>query len=554
MIVTKTPTGGFYFQPSCQVPFGFKLNNDEAWFTTPVPAEYILEIETDIFTGSITIDGIFVIVAAGDPFTPVSFVSVDGDPIATLTNLIGAITSYPKIMANWTWFITPTLLGASLTMRAKTATYIPSTFAVAIAGTTPVVDSFTAPIAGLVKRNFKLAWQLSVFDELHQAQETPCHPVQLVEPSYGQLRNIESVDIDFASLCSAYLKPTLITTACDRPIWDYGMGKRFRIRYGTSMKLDNNPPNTVLFDGGTYFVLKQNLDTIDGIAKYVREPPILVDNKGRALNQFFDSNLPLGDDAVAWGYMFYNGYDYTQTPKPASVKLKMNAAQIDANGAIIGGITTKELVVEDLNSSRMGVAAFPIGMANLGLTKQPTAVKLAFNFFVEGTYSGGDTYETALFNHEYRLCNCDDKHLEVYFLSRTGAIETITFEREYSVEQGVTQQEYKTARIGRNFLPPTKLVEDKLDRQRIGGTTQYQSEGTRTIKVTLKARPTPALMDFLESFTLSTLRYLRTKYEKNYGILNVEPITLNHSAYSTHKTTGLLTFEAELVIDSTNLL
>lgn len=554
MIVTKTPTGGLYFQPSCQVPFGFKLNNDEAWFTTPVPAEYILEIEPDIFTGSITIDGIFVIVAAGDPFTPVSFVSVDGDPIATLTNLIGAITSYPKIMANWTWFIAPTLLGASLTMRAKSSTYTPSAFAVVISGTTPIVDSFTAPVAGVVKRNFKLAWQLSVFDELHQAQETPCHPVQLVEASYGQLRNIESVDIDFASLCSAYLNPSLITVQCDRPLWDYGMGKRFRIRYGTSMKLDNNPPNTVLFDGGTYFVLKQNVDTIDGIAKYVREPPILVDNKGRCLNQFFDNNLPLGEDSVAWAYLFYNGYDYNQIPKPVSVKLKMNVIQMDDVGYLYGDILTKELVVEDLNSSRIGVAAFPIGMANLGLTKHPLATKMYFNFFTEGTYSGGDTYESVLFNHEYRLCNCAEKVLEVYFLSRTGAIETINFERDYSVELGVTQQEYKTARIGRNFLPSTNLVEDKLNRQKVGKTTQYNAEGSRTIKVALKARPTEALRDFLESFTLSPLRYLRTKYDKIYGILNVEPITLNHSSYTISKTTGLLTFEAELVIDSTNLL
>ena len=143
---------------------------------------------------------------------------------------------------------------------------------------------------------------------------------------------------------------------------------------------------------------------------------------------------------------------------------------------------------------------------------------------------------------------------EVYFLSRTGAIETLVFDESYVVESQVNQQEFSTTQHNRNFYPTNdKLLVQGLERQRKGGTTQYAAKAKRSLKLVFKAKPTKNLADYLESFLTSELRYLRHKYDPTYGTLHAEPITVEHSTSEIDKKTGLLNFEVTISYDSTDL-
>lgn len=553
LLIRKTPTPAPFFQPSSQVPFIFSATADEAWAVQPVPASWILEIEGDIFTGSVVLDGVTFVVENTADFTPTTFKCVDGEPLTTLTNLTKAMGCRPKFLEKWQYYLTTTTLGASLTLTAKSASYISGEFSTDIVGTTPT-ETFTPNVQGTLKPNFKFVYQMSVKENFSPYVEYPCHPLQYVEAKVTQITNLDDLYINLSEVAKAFLKTELIRKRCDEGLWNYSAGKVFTIRYGVSSTLFDGTENVYLFSAGEYFIINSAIDTIAGVEPYVRRNPSDSLYKGRALNQFFDAPMHLGTKSIAWAYIYYNAIDYIQDPKPVEVKLIVEAIQYKGLNTY-GTLERRELVVEDLNSTNLGVAALPIGMGNLGLVYDPNATNVLLTFKVEAFMPDTSTQTITLFSHNYPICTCCDNGLEIYFLSRTGAYETIIFDDyKHITTSEVTQNELSSERYARNFSPSdSSLINDYLKRGEVGGKTQFNGTATKDIKLTYTARPSKELSKFLESLLLSESRFIRDKYDTARGWLYATPFTIKHSSSEIDRATGLLKFEVVISIDTTEL-
>ena len=554
LTVTKRPTPLSSFQPFNQVPFKFTADMNEVWQTTPTPAVYTLEIIGTAFTGSIVIDGITFVVNNTTDFTPTSFKMVGGDAEATLTNLVGALRSRPSFLQNWTWYISPTLTGRALTLVAKSSGYVAkecaATFSIA-----PTTDLLTPNVLGVMKPNMKFIYQLSVRDNFSPYLEHQCTELKFVEPKTFNNSDIEEIYVDFAKAVQAQLTLELIQLQCDLPVWNLSAGKLFTIMYGTSSTNFSGEQDNYLYEGAKFFGVYFNYDKLDSIEKYCRKDPNISMDKGRPFNQFFDLDKKvLAKDSVAWAYIYYNGIDYLQEPKPVEVKLVVEAIQINGLNTY-GTLERRELIVDDLNSVKYGIAAMPIGMGNLGLSYVSPANQVLLTFKAEALMPNGSTQTIQLYQYKYNICTCCEDKYEFYFLSRTGAFETFVVTEDYEVIVETSQTEYQTYQVGRNFTTNDgQNVLDFIERNKRGSVVQSNSSSKKEIKFVFKGRSDKQLSEFIESFVLSEKRYMRLNYNSDTATLWVAPVTIKHSSLPMYKSNGILVQELIVVVDSKDLM
>lgn len=547
------------YQPVSQIPFELEVTVDEIWSVVPTYTVIEIELQESIdYEGSLT--------ANGDQYTINNNIGGNGYsfdefsvnttyPKVTLNQFLGAFFSKPKNLHNFDAELIEGLNGSSCLLRitSKYIGYQSKEFSHDL-NTAPSNFLFFLGGTGTLKPNFQLIYQLSTFNPFKPSQEIICHPQQGVFATSLQNSNNYEIFVDFSKIASNWLKGELPVEQCNVPVWGYNTGKMFKIRYGWSTKAAGEETRAFLIDAGSFFVMNQKLDLLDGVDKYATLS--VTDGKIRFLNQKIDTQFGQSIHSIE-----YLNYFYSNT-----ILALISAANFTVIGecflscSVVGYrvsnspifSVTNELSLNDLLGQPAGVAIFPIGIPQLD-TGSTDLTKLDYIVVSLDFKNGqGDTKGLIEYIKIPIRHFCYEK--EFYFQNRSGAFETIIAEELIDITSSVSQTNFNRVGKVRSFEKNGDYNKQVL-RNADKGTQQYNTTSKRQYKVLFPyVAHNKENIDFIEGFLGSEERFVKRGYDIQTSTLFTDSFVVVHSERILDKKNKLIKFEIVIEVDSTQLV